>query len=97
MMSFITITMTIHLQVLLKEGAVMEERQGWERPGWFLSEGTVTIPSYDYYGSYGSSRNENNRYSELLHKDYTFGFPEHHQVVSVDYLWLLMVDNLEKK
>ncbi|XP_046739990.1 sarcosine dehydrogenase, mitochondrial isoform X1 [Diprion similis] len=68
-------------EVLLKEGAVMEERQGWERPGWFLSEGTVQIPPYDYYGSYGSPKNENDKYSKLLQQDYTFNFPEHHRII----------------
>ncbi|XP_012253528.2 sarcosine dehydrogenase, mitochondrial [Athalia rosae] len=72
--------------ILLAEGAVMEERQGWERPGWFLPEGTVKIPPYDYYGSYGSPKNEDTKYSEILQKDYTFDFPEHNEVIKNEVL-----------
>lgn len=67
----------------MKEGAVMEERQGWERPGWFLPEGTVNVPPYDYYGNYGSPKNEDDKYAKLLEKDYTFDFPQHHEIVRI--------------
>lgn len=60
----------------------MEERQGWERPGWYLKEGTAPIPPYDYYGSYGTSKNENCKYLEVLEQDRTFDFPQHHENVS---------------
>ncbi|CAB0037881.1 unnamed protein product [Trichogramma brassicae] len=65
-------------ELLLKSGAVMEERQGWERPGWYLSdESTAPVPAYDYYGSYGTTRHQGNRYIDLLAQDHTFDFPPH--------------------
>lgn len=70
---------------LIKEGAVMEERQGWERPGWYLNpgmEGTARVLPYDYYGSYGTSKNENDKYAEILSQDHTFNFPVHDKNVS---------------
>ncbi|XP_058806146.1 sarcosine dehydrogenase, mitochondrial [Phymastichus coffea] len=62
---------------LVKRGSVMEERQGWERPGWFLKKGTAPVPAYDYYGSYENAKNENCKYIELLEQDATFDFPVH--------------------
>ncbi|OXU31337.1 hypothetical protein TSAR_012682 [Trichomalopsis sarcophagae] len=73
-------------EMLLKEGAVMEERQGWERPGWYLKEGTAPIPPYDYYGSYGTSKNENCKYLQLLQQDHTFDFPKHHENIKEEAL-----------
>lgn len=60
----------------------MEERHGWERPGYFLPEDTVVVQSYDWYGYYDYPKNTNTNYEETLKKDYTFGFPEHHDLVS---------------
>lgn len=68
--------------MLVSEGAVMEERQGWERPGWYLKEGTAPVKSYDYYGSYGKIKNENYKYEKVLSQEYTFEFPSHHHIVS---------------
>jgi len=36
---------------------------------------------YDYYGAYDIKKNVNYKYKELLGKEYTFGFPPHHDVV----------------
>ena len=60
----------------------MEERQGWERPGWYLKEGTAPVPPYDYYGNYGSTKHEGNRYIELLSQEYSFDFSPHFDNVS---------------
>ena len=60
----------------------MEERQGWERPGWYLNEGTARLLPYDYYGSYGTTKNENDKYAQILAGDHTFDFPAHKDNVS---------------
>lgn len=77
----VTVQFSNFYQALINQGAVMEERQGWERPGWYLPEGTVQVLPYDYQGSYGSSKNEQDLYTEILKKDYTFDFPEHQNIV----------------
>ncbi|XP_055610172.1 sarcosine dehydrogenase, mitochondrial [Uranotaenia lowii] len=66
---------------MIQYGAIMEERQGWERPGYFLPEDTVVVQPYDWYGNYDHPRNINTNYEEALKKDYTFGFPEHHDLI----------------
>ena len=37
--------------------------------------------TYDFYGSYGHEVHENHVYYDKLKQDYTFGFPEHHDVI----------------
>ncbi|XP_014204461.1 sarcosine dehydrogenase, mitochondrial [Copidosoma floridanum] len=71
---------------LVKEGAVMEERQGWERPGWFLKDGTAPVQPYDYYGSYGTTKNPKNRYADVLAQDHTFDYPAHHDIIQEEAL-----------
>ncbi|XP_069465727.1 sarcosine dehydrogenase, mitochondrial isoform X2 [Ambystoma mexicanum] len=66
---------------LLSQGCVFQERNGWERPGWFNPKGPVPILDYDYYGAYGHKPHEDYLYNQLLVKDYTFGFPAHHDVI----------------
>jgi sarcosine dehydrogenase len=66
---------------MVNEGAVMEQRQGWERPAWYLKDGTAPILPYDYYGNYGSKKNESHKYEEILSQDHTFNFPVHHENV----------------
>ena len=61
----------------------MEESQGWERPRWFSLGKTIEVLPYDYYGSYGSKKNTNDEYADMVLKEYTFGFPEHHSIVSI--------------
>ena len=60
----------------------MEERQGWERPGWYLKQGTAVVPSYDYYGSYGKEKHKDNKYINLLSGEHSFDFPQHFNNVS---------------
>ncbi|XP_074108249.1 sarcosine dehydrogenase, mitochondrial-like [Cotesia typhae] len=72
--------------LLIKNGAVMEEAQGWERPGWYQPGKITLIPPYDYYGAYGSPKNKRNDYAEILKKDYTFDFPKHHDVIGSEAL-----------
>ena len=70
----------------------MEESQGWEKPSLFLENETVTIEPYDYYGSYGSSKNENNKYASVLEGEYSFGFSKYHNVVSLNFILFLLRD-----
>uniref|UniRef100_A0A336MEF7 CSON013804 protein n=1 Tax=Culicoides sonorensis TaxID=179676 RepID=A0A336MEF7_CULSO len=70
----------LHKQ-MIRYGAMMEERQGWERPGYFLKEGIAVVQNYDWYGAYGNSNNDSTCYEDQLKADYTFGFPEHHDLI----------------
>ncbi|XP_033227551.1 sarcosine dehydrogenase, mitochondrial isoform X2 [Belonocnema kinseyi] len=72
--------------LLMKEGAFMEESQGWEKPALFLENETVTIEPYDYCGSYGSSKNEDNKYASVLEGDYSFGFSKYHNIIKEEAL-----------
>nr|CAD7266528.1 unnamed protein product [Timema shepardi] len=67
---------------LLSEGCVFEERQGWERPGWYSPNGPAPVPTYDWYGAYGTPRNTDQTYEKLIKGDYTFGFTKNHNLVS---------------
>ncbi|XP_059621064.1 sarcosine dehydrogenase, mitochondrial [Phlebotomus argentipes] len=61
--------------------AVMEEKQGWERPGYFLTDSSAKVPLYDWYGNYGHSKALDSSYEEQLKKDYHFGFSENHDLI----------------
>ncbi|KAG7165349.1 Sarcosine dehydrogenase-like, partial [Homarus americanus] len=67
-------------QVLEDAGAVYQEKQGWERPGWF---GTSPAPvqEYDWYGAYGNPICRDLRYYNSLKGGYTFGFPKYHDLI----------------
>lgn len=73
-------------QVLTEQGCVFQERHGWERPGWFHRDGPAPVKEYDYYGAYDCKRNEKYKYNELLGREYTFGFPPHHDVIKSECL-----------
>lgn len=66
---------------MIQYGAVMEERHGWERPGYFLLDETVVVQPYDWYGYYDHPKNSNTHYEEALKGDYKFGFSDHHDLV----------------
>lgn len=67
------------LQLLMEEGAFMEERQGWERPGWFYSNNNnIQMVPYDY----GVPQNVKNEYREILAKEYSFNFSSFDDIVS---------------
>ncbi|XP_063973708.1 sarcosine dehydrogenase, mitochondrial [Diachasmimorpha longicaudata] len=72
--------------LLIKNGAVMEEALGWERPAYYQPGKITNIQPYDYMGSYGSSKNRRNDYAEVLKREYTFGFPEHHGLIGSEAL-----------
>ncbi|XP_056146908.1 sarcosine dehydrogenase, mitochondrial [Lampris incognitus] len=73
-------------QVLTESGCVFQERHGWERPGWFNKDGPAPVLNYDYYGAYDTEKNVNYKYNSLLGKEYTFGFPPHHDVIKNECL-----------
>lgn len=66
---------------MLKYGAVMEEKQGWERPGYFLTGESTLVRPYDWYGNYGHGKNEDSKYEDVLKKEYKFGFSDNHNLV----------------
>ncbi|XP_055695155.1 sarcosine dehydrogenase, mitochondrial [Lutzomyia longipalpis] len=61
--------------------AVMEEKQGWERPGYFLTDSFAKVPPYHWYGSYGHKKPADSSYEEQLKADYRFGFSENHDLI----------------
>lgn len=76
------ITDSLH-EVLVDSGAFMEEKQGWERPGYFLKNGkrVPTLP-YDYYGSYGHKRHEAYAYEKQLLGDCKYEVSDNEAIVS---------------
>lgn len=66
---------------MINEGAVMTEKLGWERPGYFLIDESVTIPPYDWLGYYGNEKHKNNRYEELVLGDCKYQFSDHHDLI----------------
>ncbi|XP_011352418.2 sarcosine dehydrogenase, mitochondrial isoform X2 [Ooceraea biroi] len=73
--------------LLMKEGAVMEERQGWERPGWFLPDNKTTrILPYDYGGYYDTPKNMNDAYADILKAERTFNFSPYDDIIREEAL-----------
>ncbi|KAF5292543.1 hypothetical protein FQR65_LT01689 [Abscondita terminalis] len=73
-------------QVLLDKGAVMEQSQGFERPGYFLKTGTSSVLTYDWYGCYGYLKNVDTTYVTQLETDYTFDFSKNFDLISDESL-----------
>ncbi|XP_063887251.1 sarcosine dehydrogenase, mitochondrial-like [Scylla paramamosain] len=68
-------------QELEAAGSVFQERNGWERPGWFHSSPVPVLP-YDYFGAYDHTpAHADHPYYSLLTQDNTFDFPVHHDVI----------------
>lgn len=65
----------------MKDGAVMEERGGWERPGFFLPHGSAEIKSCAITDDYSDLEKLNSTYNEYLKGYHTFGFFDHHNLV----------------
>lgn len=67
---------------LISDGAVMEEKYGWERPAFFYKEkAPVNIPPYDWYGAYEHALNTDRTYLNILTGDQTYDFSAHHERV----------------
>lgn len=72
---------------MLSSGAIMEEKAGFERPGFFITDGNrYEVPKYDFYGFYGHERNQNIKYEKIISGDHKFKFSDHHKIVSEKYL-----------
>ncbi|XP_017789303.1 PREDICTED: sarcosine dehydrogenase, mitochondrial [Habropoda laboriosa] len=67
--------------LLVKEGAIMEERQGWERPGWFSSTKNVEIMPYSYGECCGTRKKRNDIYRAILEREYNFNFSPYHNII----------------
>ncbi|XP_060530705.1 sarcosine dehydrogenase, mitochondrial-like isoform X1 [Cylas formicarius] len=74
-------------QHLVANGAIMEQVFGWERPAYFLTNGT-TAPAikYDWYGCYNHRRNSDQRFEKEVRKDLTFDFSDHHNLIKAEAL-----------
>ncbi|XP_037949767.1 sarcosine dehydrogenase, mitochondrial [Teleopsis dalmanni] len=69
---------------MLAYNAFMEEKQGWERPGFFLTK-PAEVLSYDYYGSYGNQKHKDNVYEHVLEGDLHYGrFSDHHNLIGAE-------------
>lgn len=68
---------------LLRAGCQYQERQGWERPGWFDKEhAPAPALPYDWYGAYDDHpSHQGYTYYKNLQKEYSFDFPQHHHVI----------------
>ncbi|XP_076161806.1 sarcosine dehydrogenase, mitochondrial-like isoform X3 [Ptiloglossa arizonensis] len=73
-------------ELLIKEGAVMQERQGWERPGWFYLTKKLKIMPYDYGGYYKTPKNKNDEYRAILEKEYSFQFSLYDNMIQKEAL-----------
>ncbi|OXA46595.1 Sarcosine dehydrogenase, mitochondrial [Folsomia candida] len=70
---------------LTEQGCFYQERQGWERPGYFV-ESPCPVQPYDYYGQYGHTRNSDITYKETLAGEYSFGFSKHQEIIRQEAL-----------
>ncbi|KAF5292544.1 hypothetical protein FQR65_LT01690 [Abscondita terminalis] len=73
-------------EVFVAKGAVMEQAQGWERPGFYIRDSTAPVRSYDWYGCYDYVDNPDMRYEKQLEGDYTFRFSKHHNLIGSEAL-----------
>lgn len=72
--------------ILESAGCVFEEKLGWERPGWFSPESPAPLKPYDFYGAYNFDVHEDYEYRQLLTQDYTYDFPENHDIIAKESL-----------
>jgi len=67
-------------EILESRGCVYQERHGWERPGYFNTYPTPA-QKYDWYGAYENEMCPDQRYNEALTAEYSFDFPNHHDLI----------------
>jgi len=67
-------------KILEKQGCVYQERQSWERPGFFDSSKTFPVHPYDWMGQYGHKSN-GGEYRDAVNHEYTFDFSKSHKMV----------------
>ncbi|XP_041973675.1 sarcosine dehydrogenase, mitochondrial [Aricia agestis] len=73
-------------QELVEDGAVMQVRAGWERPGFYLPGEKIRVQQYDWGGTNDYPRNLDQRYEDVVKGDYTFGFSKHHDLIGKEAL-----------
>ncbi|XP_061714576.1 sarcosine dehydrogenase, mitochondrial [Cydia pomonella] len=73
-------------QELVEDGAVMQSRGGWERPGFFLPGQIIRVQQYDWYGSNNYPKNTDTRYEEIVKGDYSFDFSKHFPIIQDEAL-----------
>ncbi|XP_013167116.1 PREDICTED: sarcosine dehydrogenase, mitochondrial [Papilio xuthus] len=73
-------------QDLVDDGAVMQARAGWERPGFYMPGEKIRVQQYDWGGTQDYPRNLDQRYEHVLQGDYTFDFSKHHQLIGEEAL-----------
>lgn len=61
----------------MDKGSLYEERHGWERPSYFVTnEEDINLKPYDYYGKYEEPmKHPVYPYWDELRKEYTFETP----------------------
>lgn len=68
---------------MLRHGAYMEERHGYERPAFFVDPSAQpVVQPYNWYGAYSNKPLENTKYIEVLNGDLKYEFSDHHNLVS---------------
>lgn len=73
-------------EALVAHGAVMEQAQGWERPGYYIKDSTAPVRGYDWYGYYDHNINADQRYVKQLERDYMFGYSKNHHIIGEEAL-----------
>ncbi|XP_055319034.1 sarcosine dehydrogenase, mitochondrial-like [Sitodiplosis mosellana] len=74
----------LHEELVLN-GAVMEEKQGYERPAFFYKEkAPINIPPYDWFGAYDHPVNSDKTYMRILKGDQKYDFSDHHERIGAE-------------
>ncbi|KAK5643152.1 hypothetical protein RI129_006997 [Pyrocoelia pectoralis] len=73
-------------KIFVENGAVMEQAQEWERPGYFMKDQIAPVGEYDWYGCYDHPKNTDNRYKTEVEKEHTFGFSSNHTLIREEAL-----------
>lgn len=66
---------------MVASGAIMEECQGYERPGFYYN-GKASVQPYDWYGNYGHTLNDDNAYLTVMEGDMKYEFSDYHHIVA---------------
>lgn len=61
----------------------MEEKMGWERPGFYVKNEMVKIQNYDWQGYYGKKKHLKHRHEELVLGDCKYTLSDHHHLVRI--------------
>lgn len=68
---------------MLKNGAYMEQKHGYERPAFFLDASKPPlVQPYNWYEAYDNKPYEDRKYVDVLKGDLKYEFSDHHNLVS---------------